>query len=171
MGVSGTGKTTIGMGLAERLGSPFIDADDLHDEPSKAKMALGTALTDQDRAPWLARVGQAIQQQVELGVSPVVACSALKAKYRDHMRSFAPAVVFVHLDGDASLISQRLSNRTHEYMPSTLLSSQIDALEPLGADEHGIRIDVALTPGAIVDRIITLLGAAGFAIDERQEAK
>jgi gluconokinase len=157
MGVSGTGKTTIGMGLAARLNEPFIDADDLHDESSKAKMARGIPLTDEDRAPWLTRSGQAIERELKLGAAPVLACSSLKAKYRDRIRSFAPTVVFVHLDGAASLIAHRLSERTHAYMPSTLLESQLDALEPLRDDERGLRVDIAMPPGQIVDHVVTWL--------------
>ncbi|HET7740287.1 MULTISPECIES: gluconokinase [unclassified Mycolicibacterium] len=171
MGVSGTGKTTVGMGLATRLNEPFIDADDLHDEPSKTKMARGIPLTDEDRAPWLTRAGQAIEREVRLGASPVLACSSLKAKYRDRIRSFAPTVVFVHLDGTASLIAHRLSERTHEYMPSTLLESQLGALEPLRDDEHGLRVDISMTPGHIIDRVVTWLDGAPFAADERIEEK
>ncbi|MGB3486294.1 MAG: gluconokinase [Mycobacterium sp.] len=171
MGVSGTGKTTVGMDLAARLNEPFIDADDLHDDPSKTKMARGIPLTDEDRKPWLTRAGQAIEREVRLGASPVLACSSLKGKYRDHIRSFAPTVVFVHLDGPASVIAHRLSERNHDYMPSTLLESQIDALEPLREDERGLRVDITLAPEHIVDRVVAWLSGSGDAADEPMEEK
>lgn len=154
MGVSGAGKTTIGKLLADRLGTWFLDADDLHDVPSKRKMSQGEPLTDADRAPWLDRVGAAIRAAP---VPPVVACSALKAEYRARLREFAPDLVFVHLHGTATLIAARLGTRDHEYMPPSLLDSQIAALEPLADEEAGLRVDVALPPEQIVELVATWL--------------
>lgn len=151
MGVSGAGKTTIGRLLAARLGTAFIDADDLHDAPSKRKMSAGVPLTDADRVPWLDRVGRAIGDAPR---PPVVACSALRAGYRQRLRRDAPGLVFVHLHGASDLIADRLGAREHEYMPSSLLDSQIAALEPLTRDESGLLVDAALAPPRIV-RVVT----------------
>lgn len=154
MGVSGVGKTTIGLLLAEALGRPFVDADDLHDIASKAKMAQGIPLTDLDRAPWLDRVGAAIADSaLGDGGVPVMACSALRRAYRDRIRRWAPRTAFIELGGSAELISSRLLARNHEYMPPELLRSQLATLEPLDAEEFGARLDIAEQPERIVEHI------------------
>lgn len=135
MGVSGAGKTTIGSALAQRLGTSFIDADDLHSEAAKAKMASGTPLNDADRAPWLERVAERLRQG---GV--VVACSALTRGYRNALGG--EAVFFLHLSGSRRLIAERLAARAHEYMPAALLESQFDLLEPLTHDERGTTVSI-----------------------------
>ena len=134
MGVSGSGKTTIGSALAARLGWTFSDADDLHPPANIAKMAAGRALDDADRAPWLAAVAAWIGTHRPC----VVACSALKRSYRDMLRS--DGVVFVYLDAGRELLERRLSHRTGHFMPATLLGSQLDALEPPGPDEASITV-------------------------------
>lgn len=146
MGVSGCGKSTVGSLLGERLGVPFFDGDDFHPPTNKAKMASGTPLDDTDRAPWLAEIGAALATPDEETGSRIIACSALKRRYRDVLRSFAPDLVFVHLSGDASTISGRLSSRAHEYMPGSLLASQLAALEPLGPEEAHISVDILGDP-------------------------
>lgn len=152
MGVSGAGKTTVGQLLAQALGRPFIDADDLHDAEKKGQMARGIPLSDADRAPWLDRVGQAI---ADAGPSaPVIACSALKVAYRDRIRAHAPEVAFVELTGAPDVILDRLRLRTHAYMPPELLDSQFETLEQLTPEEAGLRIDVGRdAPADIVQRI------------------
>ena len=138
MGVSGAGKTTVGMELARLLEVPFEDADALHPETNVAKMAAGTALTDGDREPWLGVVGQ------HLADSPgglVMACSALKRIYRDMIRAAAPDTVFVLLSVPRETLSDRVANRPGHFMPVTLLDSQLETLEPLGADETGVVVD------------------------------
>ncbi len=159
MGVSGSGKTTIGKMLAERLATGFIDADDLHPASNKRKMAAGVPLDDDDRAPWLATVGKAMADAAAEGAAPVVACSSLKRSYRDRLRAAAPTTFFVHLHGSFELLSERLAHRHHEFMPSTLLRSQFAALEPLEGDEQGATIQLTLTPALIVEQILSVLSA------------
>ncbi|KGJ80394.1 hypothetical protein GY21_02770 [Cryobacterium roopkundense] len=150
MGVQGCGKSTVGRHLAEALGMPFEDGDDLHSAEARAKMASGHPLTDEDRLPWLTRIAERIRESVESGDPLVVACSALKHGYRDLMRGIVPTLVFVELYGDQALIAERLTHRNHEYMPPALLDSQFATLEPLGADEAGLRVNLANTPDGIV---------------------
>jgi gluconokinase len=153
MGVSGSGKSTIGTLLAGRLDMPFVDGDDLHHVANKVKMAAGIPLDDEDRRPWLDAVGA----RLAAAPAPVVACSALMLAYRDHLRAVAPDAVFVHLTGAESVIGGRLARRLHEYMPATLLDSQYAALEPLSADERGVVVDVVRTPTALADEIVAEL--------------
>ncbi|VXC11376.1 D-gluconate kinase, thermosensitive [Arthrobacter sp. 9AX] len=157
MGVSGCGKSTVGSLLGERLGVPFFDGDDFHPAANKAKMAGGIPLDDDDRAPWLAEIGAALANPAGGAGSCIIACSALKRSYRDLLRSFAPDTVFIHLAGDAATISDRLSTREHEYMPGSLLASQLATLEPLGADEAHIAVDIHEDPASLVDRIVQKL--------------
>lgn len=161
MGVQGSGKSTSGRAIAEFLSLPFIDGDDLHPAANKDKMASGHPLTDADREPWLEAIGQALAEGLARGESTVIACSALKRRYRDLIRSFAPGTRFVHLTGERTLIAERLTHRDHEYMPPTLLDSQFDTLEPLEADEAGIPVDINLTPARIAQAVSEALTAAG----------
>lgn len=139
MGVSGSGKSTVGSALAQRLRVPFVDADTLHPSDNIAKMAAGEPLDDDDRYPWLEKVGRWLADHRDGGV---VACSALKRKYRDQLRAHCPQVEFLHLRGSPELIASRLAARSGHFMPTALLQSQFDALEPLGADERGVVIDL-----------------------------
>lgn len=154
MGVQGIGKSTIGEMLAERLGVPFVDGDTLHSEHNIALMASGIPLTDADRAPWLASIGEVLVEH-HSGKGVVVACSALRRDYRDLLREHDPLVYFVEPWGPIELIRERIGTRTHEYMPTTLLQSQYDTLEPLTPDENGIRVSVRATPEEIVAEVIT----------------
>lgn len=153
MGVQGSGKSTVGRLLAESQGLRFIDGDDLHSVAAKAKMASGRPLTDADRLPWLTRVADTMAAALDAGESTVVACSALKRSYRDLMRDIVPGLVFAELYGDQTLVAERLSHRNHEYMPTHLLDSQFATLEPLAADEAGLRISLTQTPDEIVGAI------------------
>ena len=151
MGVSGSGKSTIGEGLARHFAVPFVDADDLHSAANRSKMASGTALTDVDRAPWLQAVAARIRERKHSGV--VVACSALKHTYRDALRTHSTApIVFVHLEGDRTLLAQRLADRAGHFMPPTLLDSQLATLEPLRPDEAGFVLPIDGDPKCTVLR-------------------
>ncbi|MEV7529226.1 gluconokinase [Agrococcus sediminis] len=157
MGVQGSGKSTIGQALAERLNIDFVDGDDLHPPANKAKMAAGTPLTDEDRVPWLKTIGQTIADGRAAGRVTIVACSALKRWYRELLRSSDEDLVFVHLSGEQGLLADRLAHRDHEFMPTTLLTSQLETLEPLADWERGIVISVEQIPAAIVDEVTRIL--------------
>jgi len=157
MGVSGSGKSTIGAALGEALDMEFIDGDDLHPRANKEKMAAGHALNDEDRAPWLEIIAERIGAELAEGKAIVVACSALKRRYRTQLVSHAPSTVFIHLAGGHDLIAIRQANRTHEYMPPSLLDSQFAILEPLEDDERGFVVDTGQTPDEIVQTVITHL--------------
>lgn len=152
MGVQGIGKSTIGNVLAERLGVPFIDGDDLHSDQNIELMSAGTPLTDDNREPWLHSVGTALVDYAGAG-GVVVACSALRRRYRDLIREHDPLAYFVEPWGPIDLVRERVGGRTHEYMPPTLLQSQYDTLEPLAADERGIRVSVIASPEEIVAEV------------------
>ena len=153
MGVSGSGKSTVGVALASRLGWPFIDADDLHPAANVDKMRAGIPLTDEDRAPWLDRVVDASRAANAQSGNVVVACSALRQRYRDRIAQ-AGDVRFVHLTGRPDVIAARLAARRHRYMPASLLASQIATLEAPG---DAIDVDVDATVDAQVRAIIEAL--------------
>ncbi|MFH9074352.1 gluconokinase [Streptomyces alboflavus] len=157
MGVAGTGKTTVGPLLAARLGVPYAEGDDFHPEANIAKMSAGTPLTDDDRWPWLDAIGEWAHGRAGLG--GVVSSSALKRSYRDRLRAAAPGLVFVHLTGDRALIEERMRGRKGHFMPTALLDSQFATLQPFGADEAGVDVDVAGTPAEIADRAAHALAA------------
>lgn len=154
MGVSGVGKTTIGVELARRLGAEFIDADDLHGTANVAKMSAGTPLDDADRWPWLDLVGAALAADSTI----VVACSALKRIYRDRLRVTAPDTAFVHLAAAPERVAAQAESRKGHFMPPALLQSQLATLEPLGTDEAGTTVVVDAGPDQLVERIVRLLG-------------
>jgi len=157
MGVTGSGKSTIGTLLAARLGLAFIDGDDLHPVANRQKMSAGIPLDDSDRAPWLAEIGRVIAERLAEGSPIVVACSALKRRYRDALREQVPTLLFVHLQGRTDVIADRLGERRNHFMPPGLLDSQIDALEPLEDDEAKILADVSLPPDALVNSVLDRL--------------
>jgi carbohydrate kinase (thermoresistant glucokinase family) len=142
MGVSGCGKSSVGVALAETLGARFIDGDDLHPEANKAKMGAGIPLDDDDRWPWLDLVSKALAEDASTFTGTVIACSALKRSYRERILAGAPNTFFIHLDGSREILQQRLGNRTGHFMPATLLDSQLATLEPLADDEPGAVIDI-----------------------------
>jgi gluconokinase len=141
MGVTGSGKSTVGRALAERLGVPFADADDFHGDANIAKMSAGTPLDDEDRRPWLLAIGEWLAEHAAGGA--VVGCSALRRAYRDLLRTPAPAVAFVHLHGARETVRKRVAAREGHFMPESLVASQFATLEPLGADERGVVLDLA----------------------------
>lgn len=151
MGVAGSGKSTIGAALADRLRLPFRDADDLHPPVNVEKMSRGVALTDADRAPWLAAVGEEIARHRVPGL--VIACSALKVAYRDALRAHAPEVFFVHLETSKRVLAQRMVMRSEHFMPLALLDSQLDTLEPLAPGEGGLTIDAGRRVDTIIGRV------------------
>lgn len=154
MGVSGSGKSTVGALTAARLGVPFRDADDLHPSANVEKMSHGIPLTDDDRAPWLDAVG------AELAAAPaglVMACSALRRAYRDRIRLAAPDTVFAYLDGSPALLAERIGARRDHFMPPALLTSQLATLEVPGEDE-GVSVAITADPDHIADEIAAKLG-------------
>ena len=163
MGVSGSGKSTVGAGIARALGLDFVDGDGLHAPASVAKMQAGTPLVDEDRWPWLDRIGARLADADAAPGGLVIACSALKRAYRERIRAAAPDVRFVFLEGSAELIASRMQGRSGHYMPSSLLASQLATLERPGADEaHWLRFDVAEPVGAIVAKAAARLAPAPF---------
>ncbi|MGP4111409.1 gluconokinase [Streptomyces sp. 4N509B] len=152
MGVSGSGKTTVGALLAERLGVAYAEADSFHSPANIAKMTAGTPLTDEDRGPWLDAIGAWARERAERGAGGVVSCSALKRAYRDRLRAAEPGLVFVHLSGDRELIAARMAERADHFMPPALLDSQFAALQPLANDEAGVTVSVAVDPADVADR-------------------
>jgi gluconokinase len=153
MGVSGSGKSTVGAALAQRLRVPFADGDDLHPPANIAKMTAGQPLDDDDRYPWLEAIGQWLADHHDGGV---MSCSALKRKYRDQMRRHCPDVEFLHLSGSPEVIAKRQASRPGHFMPASLLQSQFATLEPLDPDERGIAIDVDQNIDSIVDDYVEL---------------
>lgn len=153
MGVSGSGKTTIGTLLAKRTRTTFADADDYHSPANKAKMAAGHPLTDEDRQPWLETLNSLLLQWFADGTGGVLACSALKDAYRTTLVHNLPAnaYTFVWLDGSRPLIAARLANRKNHYMNPDLLDSQFATLEP---PANALRVTNDHTPSQVVDEII-----------------
>lgn len=166
LGVSGSGKSTVGAALAERLTYDFCDADDLHSPANIEKMRAGHALSDDDRLPWLNAVGRRVRQTLDEGRGVVVACSALKKSYRDVLREYQPATFFLLLEGSPELIMARVVARRGSFMPPSLLSSQFATLEALDADETGARIDVSHEVADTVDAALRALSAPRDPHDE-----
>jgi gluconokinase len=151
MGVSATGKTAVGTRVAEQLGYEFIEGDDLHPQANIDKMAAGTPLTDEDRWPWLQAIADLVAERDAAGVSTLVTCSALRRVYRDVLRSAVTTdTFFVHLHAPFEVLEQRMGKRTRHFMPTSLLRSQFDTLEPLDPDEHGVLVDVSPPLDAVV---------------------
>ncbi len=153
MGVSGSGKSTVGRLLAQTLRMPFQDGDELHPPDNIARMAAGVPLTDADRQDWLAAIGKRLAAAGGRRDGVVVACSALKRAYRDQLRAVAPDLRLVYLQGPAPLLAERLAARRDHYMPASMLPSQLAALESPGSDEGAIAVDVAQSPEAIVQAV------------------
>lgn len=154
MGVSGSGKTTIGQELSARTGYSFYDADNFHTKENKAKMNAGIPLTDEDRWPWLKNIHDFVTEQIARN-NIIFVCSALKQVYREHLsRAIEKDCKWVFLQGDYDTIMDRLKSREGHYMPSTLLQSQFDTLE---IPANVIRVDIRLTPDIIIDNIISMI--------------
>lgn len=149
MGVASCGKTSVGEGLARALGATFIEGDRLHPAANIAKMSSGTPLTDADRWPWLAEIGRSLAGHE----GRIASCSALKRIYRQRIIAAAGRpVAFVFLDGSRALLERRIAARKGHFMPPALLDSQLNTLEPPGADEWALRLDIARAPAELVAR-------------------
>lgn len=164
MGVSGSGKTAVGRALAKRLRCPFYDGDDFHPPENIAKMSRGVPLNDDDRLPWLNRLNELLADHWRHGQSAVLACSALKRRYRDLLRSGIEQMQFVHLQGSFDLIWKRMQRRSDHYMKAGMLQSQFDALETPAKDEALI-VDVSQSVDAAVRTILEYLGLHGSNAD------
>jgi gluconokinase len=151
MGVSGSGKSTVGAALAQRLRVPFADADDFHPPANIAKMSAGHALDDDDRRPWLESIGRWLAEHPD---GAVMSCSALKRTYRDQLRHHVADVAFLLLDGTPEVIRKRQASRPGHFMPASLLDSQFATLEHLGSDERGVTVDVDQSVDAIVEQYV-----------------
>jgi carbohydrate kinase (thermoresistant glucokinase family) len=157
MGVSGSGKTTVGKLLAERLGWHYQEGDALHPPENVAKMSAGTPLSDADRTPWLRRIAARIEDWRSRGESGVVTCSALKRAYRDIIIGDRPDVGLVHLKGSRELIGQRMAARKGHFMPTALLDNQFATLQEPAPEERAIVVDVGGTQAEIVEEILRRL--------------
>ena len=159
MGVSGTGKSTVGALLAADLGGTLGEGDSYHPAANIAKMSSGTPLTDEDRMPWLRTLAQVTRDRHAEGLSTVLTCSALRRCYRDVLREGVPGTesFFVHLHADFAVLERRMREREH-FMPPSLLRSQFDTLEPLEDDERGVVVDVAAPLSEVMARARAALG-------------
>jgi carbohydrate kinase (thermoresistant glucokinase family) len=157
MGVSGSGKTTIADGVAQREGWKLLEGDKFHPPANVEKMSHGHPLTDEDRWPWLRAIAAEIDAMRERGESAVVACSALKRAYRDILIGDRPDVVLVYLRGDKPLIAGRMAARKGHFMPPALLDSQFATLEEPGPAEHPLVVSIAPPPQAIIDDVVRQL--------------
>lgn len=160
MGVSGSGKSTVGAELARATGLEYVDGDDLHSAAAVAKMRSGTALDDDDRWPWLDRCGAALR---DAGGGLILGCSALRRRYRDRLRAASgrPDLVFVHLAGSPALLRARMTTRPGHYMPASLLDSQLAALEPPEPDEAAITLGIGLPLAGQVALVLDRLRKGG----------
>lgn len=154
MGVSGCGKSEIGARLAAALGYPFLEGDSFHPAENVAKMSAGIPLNDDDRAGWLLTLQGKIREAAQRGEGLVLSCSSLKRRYRDLLRLGDPDLRFAHLIGERAVIESRMQSRPGHYMPTSLLDSQLRDLEPLQADEAGLRLDLTLPPQQLVSLIL-----------------
>ncbi|MET9853895.1 gluconokinase, GntK/IdnK-type [Streptomyces sp. NPDC006450] len=168
VGVAGSGKSTVGHLLAERLGWTYQDADAFHSEADRAKMAAGHALTDSDREPWLAAIAAWMDQVTEAGERAVVACSALRRAYRDKLLAGRPDAVLVYLHGSGELLASRLASRHGHFFPAALLDSQLAVLQEPEPDEHPLVVGIDQSPEAVVTAVLSLMRGrsdAGVPVD------
>lgn len=162
MGVSATGKTSVAERLAEELGWPFEEGDDHHPQSNVDKMAAGVPLDDDDRRPWLEALAGLLAREHAAGRSSVLTCSALRRSYRDILRSEVPEdlIFFVHLAADFDVLRDRMALRQRHFMPTSLLQSQFDTLEPLEPDERGVLVDVTPPLDQVVARALAAVRSA-----------
>jgi gluconokinase len=159
MGVTATGKTTVGRALAKALGGVFVEGDAFHPAANIEKMSAGIPLDDDDRRPWLRSLADEITRLDGAGEISVTACSALRRVYRDWLREGHPGLFFVHLDSTSDVLLDRMRRRTH-FMPPSLLQSQLDTLEPLEPDEAGVVIDDTPPADAVIATSLAAVRAA-----------
>lgn len=158
MGVSGSGKTTVARGLAQRLHWEFQEGDDLHPRANVEKMSRGEALSDDDRWPWLEAIGHWIDERRAAGGHGVLTCSALRRVYRDLLRDGRPDVRFCYVATEPETLRERLEHRRDHYMPASLLPSQLATLEPLAEDEPGVTVSGEGEPDDVVTEALRRLG-------------
>ncbi len=161
LGVSGSGKSTVARGVAERAHLVFGEADDFHSAANVAKMAAGIPLTDEDRLPWLRALAAWMADRAAEGTSTALACSALRRSYRDVLRAGPPRLDLVLLDGPSEVVRARMTHRRDHFMPPSLLDSQLATLEPLAPDEGGIVLDLRHPPEDLVAEAVARLGLGG----------
>ncbi|WP_342364917.1 gluconokinase [Streptomyces sviceus] len=161
MGVSGSGKSTVGRLLAQRLAVPFLEADDVHPAANRAKMAGGHPLDDEDRRPWLSSIADWIRDELDAGRGGVVACSALKHEYRRLFLGAGAGVWFLYLELDQGMADRRVAGRADHFMPARLVASQYATLEPLRPDEPGLTVDAMTDPQTIVDQAVRAVRETG----------
>jgi gluconokinase len=161
MGVSGVGKTTVGKRIAERLGVEFLEGDSFHPPANIAKMKNGEPLTGADRQPWLEILARELAARRDAGKGVVLACSALRRRYRDILRAGHGDVDFVFLDADQAVIQKRLDARHGHFMPPSLLDSQFATLEKPGPDERAITVDAGQEPDKIVEMALAAMRSRG----------
>jgi carbohydrate kinase (thermoresistant glucokinase family) len=157
MGPAGVGKSAVGRAMAERLGVPFLDGDDVHSEANRAKIARGEPLTDADRAPWLAELADRLADAGRRRTGVVLACSALKRAYREVLSGGWPGTVYVHLRADPAVIESRLTQRKDHFAGSSILPSQLEALEPPQPPERVVDVDAGRPMDEVVDRAVAQL--------------
>lgn len=162
MGVSGTGKSTVGEAIAEALPGLLVEGDSFHPPANIEKMSAGQPLDDDDRRPWLKALAQEITRLDEQGSTGVVACSALRRRYRDWLRVGNPRLFFVHLHTDYDVLLERMGHRKGHFMPPSMLESQFDTLEMLEEDERGVVVDVKEPPATVIEQSLAALAAAGM---------
>lgn len=155
MGVSGCGKSSVGAALGDKLHIPYIDGDDYHSAASIAKMSRGQPLDDHDRGNWLSRLAALLAEHRQRDASLIIGCSALKHAYRQQLRRGDPELIFIFLDGDYSLIAERMQQRHHFFSPA-MLNSQFETLEPPAPDE-AIRLDIRESPTCLVQQSVARL--------------
>ena len=157
MGISGGGKTTLAMMLAGKLGYVFAEGDEFHSQANRDKMAAGTPLDDDDRAPWLQSIQDWMTTEARVGHSTVVTCSALRKTYRNVLRGAEGTTIFVHVAPPVEVTAERLNARKGHYMPASLLSSQVATLEELKDDETGFKVVSSGTPPEILAEVLMQL--------------
>jgi gluconokinase len=160
MGVAGSGKSTIAAALSTRLGWACAEADEFHPLSNIDKMTQGVPLQDEDRWPWLLQIQNWMTAQARAGHSTVLTCSALKGSYRQLLSEAEGRVLFIHLDGEVGLISERMQGREGHFMPPTLLPSQLATLEPLSPEElaeGSLRLDISQSPEQLVEATVAAL--------------